>query len=465
MLSAMSCAALLFAALLAQVGGDAQTCSSGDGNKSENGFGWRENATHVTAACNIPVIDAGAAGLPVGGLVQRLAAATTPLLIRGLFDHSIWREARALGNRSALLEDFGDQQVQLSVATLLSNGPKSTKLDGKKLSFMQQSWGAVAGSILSDRIERQVRAGEPRPRLGLREWLLALREGTAPADAYVFHNVSGGPIAQALAPLHKLWLHAVSEQFELREHSHWRGPEPPALMRLGVGGSGSGAPFHDHDVIALNVAFAGRKRWLITRPCRPTCRIPSMGGAALYHPKMLLSEDRLPSAALAVLGAGGETWDCTQHPGEVIFVPEMFLHATINLEESVAVAVQCDDGADPRSGLSHLNALIVHANGAASALGPCGTPWDSPFQNMERREAQNMLEVLENNFRGDPEVFLNRAGPDGRVPVDVAVEYGSVHVASALAAQGGRFLPSHILDAQQHGHTALATFIETSLKT
>ena len=61
----------------------------------------------------------------------------------------------------------------------------------------------------------------------------------------------------------------------------------------------------------------------------------------------------------------------TQHPGEVMFVPEGFLHATINLEESVAVAVQCDDGADPRTGISaELNTLIVHANGVAEAFGP-----------------------------------------------------------------------------------------------
>ena len=54
-----------------------------------------------------------------------------------------------------------------------------------------------------------------------------------------------------------------------------------------------------------------------------------------------------------------------------MFVPEGFLHATVNLEESVAVAVQCDDGADPRTGISaELNTLIVHANGVAEAFGP-----------------------------------------------------------------------------------------------
>ena len=237
---------------------------------------------------------------------------------------------------------------------------------------MRKAWGAVCGSVLGDDVERQVRAGGPRPQVGLGDWLTALREGTTPRDSYVFMNVSGGPVAQALAPLHALW----------RDISG----SGPDLTRLGVGGSGSGAPFHaHHGVVALNVAFAGRKRWLVTRPCRPDCRIPFFeGGAAVYHPEMLLSQAPPgggliagPAAALRMLaGADGDTWDCTQHPGEVVFVPAMFLHATINLDESVAVAVQCDDS-DPRASLSELNALIVHANGAAVALGPCGTPCGS----------------------------------------------------------------------------------------
>ena len=37
------------------------------------------------------------------------------------------------------------------------------------------------------------------------------------------------------------------------------------LVRLGIGGTGSGTPLHDH-MPALNFAFAGRKRWLVARP-------------------------------------------------------------------------------------------------------------------------------------------------------------------------------------------------------
>jgi hypothetical protein len=445
--------------------------SGGSSAKTYDELGWRKNPARITAACNMPVLDAGAVGgLSLSTLVQQLATATTPLLIHGLLDLPSWSTIAPLGNRSVLLKEFGGEQVELSVAKLLAHGPESTKLDTKKLEFMRDAWGAVGGSILGDGVEQQVRAGKPRPRVSLADWLTSLREGTAPRDSYVFQNISGGPVARALAPLHALLYDTVFAQVELQQGSPRRGADPPLLTRLGVGGSGSGAPFHDHEVIALNFAFAGRKRWLVARPCRPGCRIPfRQGGAAVYHPEVLLSQAQLPSAALHALGAGGDTWDCTQHPGEMVFIPAMFLHATINLDESVAVAVQCDDGlaSDLRADLkwANVNALIVHASGAAAALGSCGIPWDSPFRaDLGTDEALQMLERLPENFRGDPEVFLNQPGRDGHAAVDVAVRLGSTRVASVLAAHSARFLPRHLADAQQYGHEELAEFIRGVLE-
>ena len=461
----------------AQCRGSSHIVSSDSSDRSadcDGGRGWLKNSTHATTTCNMPVLNVGAEGSSSVSLVQRLAAATTPLLIRGLVDFPGWRsQADTFGNRSTLMETFGDERMQLSVGKLLSNGPESTTLDGKKLSFMQEAWGAAGNkSVLGSSVRQQVQAGKPRPTVGLADWLEALRAREAPPDAYVFQNVSGGAVEKALVPLHTLWRDLVFEQFAL----HRRSPRlfgsthepPPTLVRLGIGGSGSGAPFHDHDVLALNVAFAGRKRWLVTQPCRPNCQIPFFkGGAAVYHPEKLLNEAQLPSAALRQLANGESTWDCTQHPGEMVFVPEGFLHATINLEESVAVAVQCDDGADPRTGLSHLNALIVHASGSvATVLGPCGTQWVSPFSKDEvgADKALGMLEKLSDSFRGDPSVFLNRAAQDGRAPLDIVVRYGSAQVASVLAAQGARFLPRHLAQAQAHGHAALVEFIGNFLK-
>ena len=137
------------------------------------------------------------------------------------------------------------------------------------------------------------------------------------------------------------------------------------------------------------------------------------------------------------------------------------------------------DGADPRTNLLGLNALIVHANnGAARILGPCGTEWDSPFNkdDVDVDTALGMLEKLSDSFRGDPHplpmpirgdpsIFLNRATKDGHAPVDIAVRYGSARVASVLATHGARFLPRHLAEAQAHGHAALVEFIGSYLRT
>ena len=315
--------ALAHAATTTAPDGQCGTETTDSARGADDLLGWRINTSHSSAGCNLPLLDA--AKLPRGEVVRRLAAADTPLLIRGLLDLPDWRaQASAFGNRSALIERFSHERMALSVGALLSHGPESTQLDGKKLSFMQQAWGAVPDSVLGDHVQQQVATGTAKPQVELGDWLAALREGTAPTDAYVFQNVSGGLVAQALLPLHALWRDTLYAQFERRQRSQWPGTDPPALTRLGVGGSGSGAPFHDHDVIALNVAFAGRKRWLITRPCRPNCKIPFReGGAAVYHPSMLLSDESAAPTALRFLGeGGGDTWDCTQYPGEVVFVPE-----------------------------------------------------------------------------------------------------------------------------------------------
>ena len=84
---------------------------------------------------------------------------------------------------------------------------------------------------------------------------------------------------------------------------------PLPLSRLGVGAEGSGTPFHDHE-LALNLAFAGRKRWLVARPATDL---------ALVSPDDLLHKV-LPSAgfqrAWAKFERGGRAWECTQHAGE-----------------------------------------------------------------------------------------------------------------------------------------------------
>lgn len=240
--------------------------------------GWLTNLSHVSGGCNMEVIVVGDQ-LSLDALAQRMATATAPLLVRGLFDHPEWRaQAAVLGRRAALTNGIlGLEMIRLSVGQLLSHGPESSRLDKEKLAFMRSEWSGAAGDVLPS-IELQVGSGEARPQLTVGAWLDAIRRGAAPKDAYAFHNVSGVRFGREALPTEELWRATTLARFEAGRRSVWTGMRPPALIRLGIGGSGSGAPFHDHDVIALNVGFAGRKRWLVTKPCRPNCRIPFYRG-------------------------------------------------------------------------------------------------------------------------------------------------------------------------------------------
>ena len=594
------------------------------------------NATTVTTTvttCNVPILEVTFGSQPAikgssdgnptvhySELAQRLATATTPLLIRGLSHHPDWRaQLNTFGQGEVLVTKYGGEKMRLSVGALLSHGPESTVLDEAKLRYMQDAWSErfvpqeeeveeveeveeaeeeeIAekaksneeeeaeeeeeeeadlaklqeqeehqphsqqtreqqgrwqsdSSNFRDKVLRQVRAGKARPVVTLADWMEVLQQGNAPPDSYVFQNVTGRRVSQGLDPLMALWRRtavAAANQYKGQSQKMARpmagtataqddaesapprssAPSPPMplpLTRLGIGGSGSGSPFHDHAVFALNMVFAGRKRWLITRPCQPDCKIPFYrNGTAVYHPTRLLREKHLAAQALRTLapaaipqkkvaanagtvagisaststntsttyaatrrgknnGSGGNgdgdatladssdttsaistSWDCVQRPGELVLVPEGFLHATVNLDSAtVSVAMQCNDGVDPREGLSHLNALIVHASAAAAAPGPCGNAWASPFGNdMGVDEALSILARLPDSFRGDPRIYLNRPMlGDGCIPTDVVVQYGSVQVASALLAHGARFPSRHRQMALQKGYGALAEMIK-----
>lgn len=294
----------------------------------------------------MPIVNAGQIGL--GALAHRCAASNTPLLIRGLLKLPQWESLQALGDRSTLLSEFGDEEVHLSLSSFLNERPesRSESLDGEKLSFMRERWGVSGGgSVFRRNLWQQVLASEPRPRTSLGDAVKAMRDDDLPPGAYIFHNVSGSHVlAEAAEPLHSLLRHvwAVQPPTGANPTSHRDTASAAILMRLGVGGSGSGVGFHDHE-LAINLAFAGRKRWLVARPGKQ--QVPASSPEELLHRV-------LPSAAFQrpwrMLGERGQTWDCTQTAGEMVFVPEHFLHATVNLDESLAVAVQCGDCSNRR---------------------------------------------------------------------------------------------------------------------
>ncbi|KAM6156248.1 jmjC domain-containing protein 8 [Rhynchocyon petersi] len=94
---------------------------------------------------------------------------------------------------------------------------------------------------------------------------------------------------------------------------------------FGVAGTGSGVPFHWHGPGFSEVIY-GRKRWFLY----PPEKMPE------FHPnKTTLAwlQDTYPT-----LGSSERPLECTIRPGEVLYFPDRWWHATLNLETSVFIS-------------------------------------------------------------------------------------------------------------------------------
>ena len=96
-----------------------------------------------------------------------------------------------------------------------------------------------------------------------------------------------------------------------------------------LGESGSGFPFHQHGEAVLQL-MTGRKRWWLL----PGSRTPPSG----YRFDM--SQLKWVQQVLPKLPADTAPQACTQVPGEILYVPDSFWHATLNIGETLAVGAQ-----------------------------------------------------------------------------------------------------------------------------
>ena len=94
--------ALAHAATTTAPDGQCGTETTDSARGADDLLGWRINTSHSSAGCNLPLLDA--AKLPRGEVVRRLAAADTPLLIRGLLDLPDWRARRDQLNDAPLAQ-------------------------------------------------------------------------------------------------------------------------------------------------------------------------------------------------------------------------------------------------------------------------------------------------------------------------------------------------------------------------
>uniref|UniRef100_A0A8B9N0J0 Jumonji domain containing 8 n=2 Tax=Accipitrinae TaxID=8955 RepID=A0A8B9N0J0_9AVES len=102
-------------------------------------------------------------------------------------------------------------------------------------------------------------------------------------------------------------------------------PGTSPAYSFGIAGSGSGVPFHWHGPGYSEVIF-GRKRWFLYPPDKTPHFHPNETTLAWLHrtyPALPLAERPL---------------ECTLRPGEVLYFPDRWWHATLNLDTSVFIS-------------------------------------------------------------------------------------------------------------------------------
>ncbi|XP_069726359.1 jmjC domain-containing protein 8 isoform X2 [Phaenicophaeus curvirostris] len=105
----------------------------------------------------------------------------------------------------------------------------------------------------------------------------------------------------------------------------FRIPGTSPAYSFGIAGSGSGVPFHWHGPGYSEVIF-GRKRWFLYPPDKTPHFHPNETTLAW----LLHTYPTLPPAERPL--------ECTLRPGEVLYFPDRWWHATLNLDTSVFIS-------------------------------------------------------------------------------------------------------------------------------
>jgi hypothetical protein len=105
-------------------------------------------------------------------------------------------------------------------------------------------------------------------------------------------------------------------------------PDAHVALSFGLAGPGSGVSFHVHGA-GYSETLIGRKRWLLYAPDQRPPFDPDESSLAW------LARWREGAADIAAHGA---PLDCTIGPGEALYFPSRWWHATLNIDESVFVS-------------------------------------------------------------------------------------------------------------------------------
>ena len=104
-----------------------------------------------------------------------------------------------------------------------------------------------------------------------------------------------------------------------------------ATLAFGVGGSGSGVGFHQHGPVFLALLH-GRKRWWLRDPALGRPRFTTGASTVAWFRRTWL---RAMGGGSGAVPTGYD--DCVQRPGEVLYLPDRWWHATLNVGDTVSM--------------------------------------------------------------------------------------------------------------------------------
>ena len=306
---------------------------------AQSQYGWLQveaDEPLLKSRSNVAAVDAR--NFTAADVVEAiLAEPGRPLLLRGAM--ASLAEAEVIRDRAKFLAAFGDQEVGVGVGFRMSTRPV---VEGLFHSWIGPGRGSRAPESDDARrlradFEAMARRGVP-PTLPLRDAADRIRGAALPHDSYAFAPVDETPLANQVPSLMAIW-RALSSKLE--------GADVADGTLFGFGGRDSGLVFHAHR-FAIAGQFAGHKKWFIYDARRAPENFVDDSLAELARARgdgARLDSMRAWSRLVYPLPEFSRRWrrfglECVQAPDDVLYVPEQFAHATLNLDEAVSLSLQ-----------------------------------------------------------------------------------------------------------------------------
>eukprot|EP00995_Heteronema_vittatum_P011879 NODE_764_length_1187_cov_349.498243_g543_i0.p1 GENE.NODE_764_length_1187_cov_349.498243_g543_i0~~NODE_764_length_1187_cov_349.498243_g543_i0.p1 ORF type:complete len:313 (-),score=82.19 NODE_764_length_1187_cov_349.498243_g543_i0:168-1106(-) len=129
--------------------------------------------------------------------------------------------------------------------------------------------------------------------------------------------------------------------FRLYKRPPYIGAAQVWTYSFGLGASGTGVPFHIHGG-GFSEVFHGRKRWLLY----PAGHEPTLTNFAKFSKAPFFDPDESSlqwmRGTYPTLAAKDMPRECVIEPGEVLYFPAMWYHATVNLGDTVFISTFVD---------------------------------------------------------------------------------------------------------------------------